>query len=104
MGLLREGEKLILQDPAKSDYFGKGTIYLTDSRFVFEAITGGMLSKKTEVKIDQPLGAIQSVSVPDGKTLMVQFAGSVEPTKIHTGAPEKWEAAIKSALAVGGKM
>ena len=104
MEFLREGEKLILQDPAKSDYFGKGTIYLTDSRFVFEAMTGGMLSKKSEVKIDQPLDTIQSVSIPDGKTLMIQFAGSVEPTKVHTGAAAKWEAAIKSALAVREKM
>lgn len=104
MGFLHEGEKLILQDPAKSDYFGKGTIYLTDSRVVFEAMTGGFLSKKAEVKIDQPLSAIQSVSVPDGKTLMIQFEGSVEPTKIHTHDPAKWEAAIKSALTVSGKM
>ena len=103
MAFLREGEKLILQDRAKSDYFGKGTMYLTDSRFVFEVMTGGILSKTPEMKIDQPLGAIQSVSAPDGKTLMIQFAGSVEPTKFHTGAASKWEAAIRSALAVGGK-
>jgi len=100
MEFLREGEQIILQDSAKSDYFGKGTLYLTNARIVFEAIVGGILSKSSEVKIDQGIPTITAVSAPGGKTLQIQFEGNVEPTMIHVGNAEKWEAAIKSSLAV----
>jgi len=99
MEFLREGEQIILQDSAKSDYFGKGTLYLTNARIVFEAIVGGILSKSSEIKIDQGIPTITTVSAPGGKMLQIQFQGNVEPTMIHVGNPEKWEAAIKSALA-----
>lgn len=100
MAFLLEGEKIILQDSAKSDFFGKGTLYLTNTRVVFEVFTGGLFSKSTEIKINQELSTIKSASVPAGKTLQIQFEGNVEPTKIYVSNPEKWEAAVKSALAV----
>ncbi len=99
MEFLHEGEQIILQDSAKSDFFGKGTLYLTNARIVFEAHVGGILSKSSEVKIDQGIPTIMAVSAPGGKTLQIQFGGNVEPTMLHVGNPEKWEAAIKSALA-----
>jgi hypothetical protein len=50
------------------------------------------------------LGTIKEVSAPGGKELKIQFEGSVEPTSIFVGNAAKWEAAIKSALTVTGKM
>ncbi len=47
MEFLHEGEQIILQDSAKSDFFGKGTLYLTNARIVFEAHVGGILSKSS---------------------------------------------------------
>jgi hypothetical protein len=99
---LQANEKIILKDDAKSDYFGKGILSMTSSRVVFEAITGGLLSKTTEVRIDKPLGTIKEVSAPGGKELRIQFEGSVEPTTLYVANAEKWAAAIKSALAVSG--
>jgi hypothetical protein len=96
-------EKIIMQDDAKSDFFGKGILYMTNKRILLDIKTGGFLSKTTEVKLDKALGTIIAVSAPGGKQLQIQFEGSVEPTNIHVANAEKWEAAIKSALAVGGK-
>ena len=97
-------EKIIMQDDAKSDFFGKGILYMTNKRILLDIKTGGLLSKTTEVKLDKALGTIKVVSAPGGKQLQMQFEGSVEPTNIHVANAEKWEAAIKSALAVSGKM
>jgi hypothetical protein len=97
-------EKIIMQDDAKSDFFGKGILYMTNKRILLDIKTGGLLSKTTEIKIDKALGTIKAVSAPGGKQLQMQFEGSVEPTNIHVANAEKWEAAIKSALAVSGKM
>ena len=99
MEYLQDGEQIILEDSAKSDFFGKGTLYLTNARIVFEASVGGILSKSSEVKIDQGIPTITEVSAPGGKTLQIQFEGNVEPTILHVSNPEKWEAAIKSSLA-----
>ncbi len=101
---LQENEKIIMQDGAKSTYFGKGTLYMTSDRIVLEVKTGGILSKTTEAKINKPLGTIKEVSAPGGKELKIQFEGSVEPTIIYVANAEKWEAAIKSALTFSGKM
>jgi hypothetical protein len=101
---LLPGETIVMQDDAKSDYFGKGTLIMTSGRILMEIKTGGLLSKTTEVKLDKALGTIKAVSAPGGKQLQMQFEGSVEPTNIHVSNAEKWEAAIKSALAVSGKM
>ena len=100
---LQPGEKIVMQDDAKSDYFGKGILYMTDRRIVLEVRTGGLFSKTTEVKLDKPLSTIRSASAPGGK-LQIQFEGSVEPTNFSVSNPEKWEAAIRSALAVTGKL
>jgi hypothetical protein len=97
-------EKIIMQDSASSDYFGKGTLYMTSKRIILDVKTGGLLSKTTEVKLDKPIGTIKAVSAPGGKQLQMQFEGSVEPTNIHVANAQKWEAAIKSALTVTGKM
>jgi hypothetical protein len=104
MGILQEGEKIILQDGAKSDFFGKGTLYLTNDRIVFEAMTGGPFSKTSEIKIDQPMSSINKVSAPAKKTLRIQFEGNVEPTELFVNDAEKWEAAVKSILIVTGKI
>jgi hypothetical protein len=101
---LQEGEKIIMQDAASSDYFGKGTLYMTNSRIILEVKTGGFFSKTTEIKLDKALGTIKAVSAPGGKQLQLQFEGSVEPTNIYVANAEKWEAAIKSALTVSGQM
>jgi hypothetical protein len=101
---LLQDEKIIMQDGASSDYFGKGTLYMTNKRIILEVKTGGFLSKTSEVKLDKVLGTIKAVSAPGGKQLQMQFEASVEPTNIHVANAEKWEAAIKSALAVSGKM
>jgi hypothetical protein len=93
-------EKIIMQDDAKSDFFGKGILYMTNKRILLDIKTGGFLSKTTEVKLDKALGTIKAVSAPGGKQLQMQFEGSVEPTNIYVANAEKWEAAIKSALAV----
>jgi hypothetical protein len=100
---LNPGETVVMQDDAKSDFFGKGTLIMTSARIIMEVKTGGLLSKTTEVKLDKALSTIKSVSAPGGKQLQVQFEGSVEPTNIYVSNAEKREAAIKSALAVGGK-
>ncbi len=103
MGFLHEGEKIILKDDAKSNFFGKGILVMTGDRIVFAVTTGGILSKKEyEVKINQPLSTVKQVSVPARKTLQIQFEGSVEPTALFLDNPEKWEAALKSALTVSG--
>jgi hypothetical protein len=101
---LLQDEKIIMQDDASSDYFGKGTIYMTSKRIILDVKTGGLLSKTTVVKLDKPIGTIKAVSAPGGKQLRMQFEGSVEPTDIHVANAQKWEAAIKSALTVTGKM
>ena len=101
---LNPGETVVMQDDAKSDFFGKGTLIMTSARILMEVKTGGFLSKTTEVKLDKALSTIKAVSAPGGKQLQVQFEGSVEPTNIYVSNAEKWEAAIKSALAVSGKM
>ena len=64
---LLQDEKIIMQDDAKSDYFGKGILYMTNKRIALEVKTGGFLSKTTEVKPDKPLGTIKEVSAPRWK-------------------------------------
>jgi hypothetical protein len=97
-------EKIIMQDDAKSDFFGKGILYMTNIRILLDIKTGGFLSKTTEIKLDKALGSIKEVSAPGGKQLRIQFEGSVEPTMFFVANAEKWEAAIKSALTVSGRM
>jgi len=97
-------EKIIMQDDAKSDFFGKGILYMTNIRILLDVKTGGFLSKTTEIKLDKALGSIKEVSAPGGKQLRIQFEGSVEPTMFFVANAEKWEAALKSALTVSGRM
>jgi hypothetical protein len=58
---LLPGEKIIMQDDAKSDFFGKGILYMTNTRILLDVKTGGFLSKTTEVKLDKALGTINAV-------------------------------------------
>lgn len=102
MGFLQEGERIILQDGAKSDFFGKGTLYLTNTRMVFEVMTGGFLSKTAEIKIDQSILAMKALSVTGRKGLQIHFEGNMEPTTLYVDNPEKWEASIRTILAVSG--
>ena len=73
MAFLQDGETIILEERAKSDFFGKGTLYLTNTRMVLEVMTGGFFSKKTEIKIDQPVRSMKEISTPRRKTLRVHF-------------------------------
>lgn len=102
MGFLQEGETIILQDSAKSDFFGKGTLYLTNSRMVFEVMTGSFLSKSTEIKIDQSIRSMKALSVSGRKSLQIHFEGNMEPTTLYVDNPGKWEASIRTILAVSG--
>jgi hypothetical protein len=102
MAFLQEGEKIILEEKAKSDFFGKGTLYLTNTRVVLEVMTGGFFSRTTEVKIDQPIRTMRMVATPGRKTLQIHFEGNMEPTTLYVENPAKWEAAIKTLLMVGG--
>ena len=61
---LLQDEKIIMQDDAKSDFFGKGILYMTNIRILLDIKTGGFLSKTTEVKLDKALGSIKTVSAP----------------------------------------
>ncbi len=101
---VQTGEQIVMQDDAKSDYFGKGKLFMTSSRIVLEVNTGGLFSKTTETKLDKAISTITAVSAPGGKQLRIQFSGSVEPTDIYVANAAKWEAAIKSALAVTGRL
>ena len=58
-------EKIIMQDDAKSDFFGKGILYMTNVRILLDVKTGGFLSKTTEIKLDKALGSIKEVSLPE---------------------------------------
>ncbi len=100
---LQEDEKIILKDDAKSDYFGKGTLYMTSKRIILDVKTGGLLSKTTEVKIDKLLGTIKEVTAAGGKELRIQFEGSVEPTTLYVANAEKWAAGMNSALTFSAK-
>ncbi len=102
MTFLQEGEKIILEEKAKSDFFGKGILYLTNTRVVLEVRTGGFFSRATEVKIDQPVRTMRMVATPGRKMLQIHFEGNMEPTTLYVENPGKWEAAIKTLLAVGG--
>lgn len=100
---LQEDEKIILKDDARSDYFGKGTLYMTSKRIILDVKTGGLLSKTTEVKIDKLLGTIKEVTASGGKELRIQFEGSVEPTTLYVANAEKWAAGMNSALTFSAK-
>lgn len=102
MGFLQEGEKIILEEKAKSDFFGKGSLYLTNTRMVLEVITGGFFSRKTEIKIDQLIRSMKEISAPGRKTLQIHFEGNMEPTTLYVDNPEKWVAAIKTVLTISG--
>lgn len=99
---LQEDEQVLVQDSAKSEFFGKGTLYLTTRRMVFEVASGGLLSRSSETKIDQPVGAIRSFGATGRKYLMVHFEGNMEPTTLLVDNPEKWETAIRTVMVMGG--
>ena len=102
MELLQEDEQIIAQDSAKSDFFGKGTLTLTTRRLVFEVATGGLLSRSSETKIDQPIGTIQSYGATGRRSLVVHFEGNMEPTSLLVDNPEKWETAIRTVMIMSG--
>jgi hypothetical protein len=101
MAFLQEGETIILEERVKSDFFGKGTLYLTNTRIMLEVNSGGLLFKKPEIKIDQPVRSIKEIS-SGRKTLQVHFTGNMEPTTLYLDNPEKWAAAIKTVLTMSG--
>ncbi|HIH04472.1 MAG TPA: hypothetical protein HA263_11725 [Methanoregulaceae archaeon] len=102
MESLQEDEQIIVQDTGKSDFFGKGTLYLTTRRLVFEVGEGGLLSRSTETRIDQPVESISSFSAAGRRILVVHFEGNMEPSTLHIDNPEKWETAIRSVMVMSG--
>jgi len=103
MESLREDEQVIVQDSAKSDFFGKGTLYLTTRRLVFEVASGGLLSRSSETRIDQPIGSIGSFGAAGRKSLEVHFEGNMEPSTLRVDNPEKWETAIRAVKVMSGE-
>ena len=98
-----EDEQVLVQDSAKSDFFGKGTLTLTTRRLVFEVASGGLLSRSSETKFDQPMGSIGSFGAAGRRSLVVHFEGNMEPTTLHVDNPEKWETAIRTVKVMSGE-
>ena len=103
MESLQEDEQVLVQDSAKSDFFGKGTLYLTTRRLVLEVASGGLLSRAVETKIDQPMGSIGAFGATGRKSLSVHFEGNMEPTSLLVDNPEKWETAIRTVKIMSGE-
>ncbi|MDH5754711.1 MAG: GRAM domain-containing protein [Candidatus Bathyarchaeota archaeon] len=103
MVLLKPGEKLLLQDRASLEGHGKGTVYLTNTRLIFEVSTG-LISKKTQIALVLGFGTIEDVRVEGliGKKLAVQGSdertGVIDKYKFSVPNPSAWEVAIKSAV------
>ena len=103
MVMLKPGEKLLLQDRASMEARGSGTVYLTNTRVVFE-VTTGLISKKTEIALILPLGTIEDVRVEGliGKKLVIQGSdertGTIDKYKFSVPNPSAWEVAVKSAV------
>ena len=103
MVLLKPGEKLLLQDRAAMEGYGKGTLFLTNNRVIFEATTG-LISKKTEIVLILGLGAIEDVKVEGliSKKLVIEGSdertGRIDRYKFSVPNPSAWEVSIKSAI------
>lgn len=101
--MLKPGEKVLLEDRAKSEDYGSGTMTLTSGRVVFERTTG-LISKKTEICLILSLGSIEDVSVEGiiGKKLAIQGSdeqtGRISKWKFSVPNPASWEMAVKSAV------
>jgi len=103
MESMLEGEQVIVEDSAKSEFFGKGTLSLTTHRLVFEAATGGLLSRSSETRIDQPISTVRSYGASGRKSLVVHFEGNMEPTTLLVDNPERWETAIRAVKVMSGE-
>jgi hypothetical protein len=103
MVILKPGEKLLLEEKANSENYGKGTLTLTSGRLIFEKITG-IISKKTDVCLICPLNTIEDVRVEGliGKKLAVQGSdertGRISKWKFAVPNPSGWEMSVKSAI------
>jgi len=83
--ILRKGEVLILKEEKISAGFEltsgekiskqKGDLFLTNQRIVFEAVGGGLFSKKRITIIDCPLESVANVSIEGflSKKLVLQL-------------------------------
>jgi hypothetical protein len=106
MVILKPGEKLLLEERAKSENYGKGTLTLTNGRLVFERTTG-LISKKTEICLICPLSTVEDVRVEGliGKKLAVQGSdertGRINKWKFSVPNPSGWEMSVKSAIQSG---
>jgi len=105
MVFLMEGERILLQDAADSE-FGKGTLILTNKRLLFER-QKGFLSKKSEVLVDLQSSAFLGVQVDSfGQLLMEAEVVHLSPVilkEYSTGRitfkvenPEKWVTEFES--------
>jgi hypothetical protein len=89
--ILRKGEELLLKEEKISAEFEtttgkkiakqKGDLFLTNQRLVFEAVGGGLFSKKRTTAIDCELDEIRNVSIEGflGKKLVLELPVIVNP-------------------------
>lgn len=89
--ILRKGEELVLKEEKTSVEIEtstgekiskqKGDLFLTNQRLVFEAVGGGLLSKKRVTVIDCGLNEIRNVTIEGflGKKLVLELPVRVNP-------------------------
>ncbi|WP_455279611.1 GRAM domain-containing protein [[Eubacterium] cellulosolvens] len=103
MVIFKQGEKLLLQDSAHAEGGRKGTLYLTNTRIIFETTTG-MISKKTEIALILPLSTVEDVKVEGliGKKLAIQRSderrGVIDKYKFSVSNVQGWETSIRRAV------
>jgi len=87
---LEEGESMVLQDSAKEDNLGKGTLYLTTKRIVFE--------RKKGLPVDIPVNYVSAVSA-ETKRLVVEGRESETATltvlSFDVKEAQKWASSVK---------
>ncbi len=106
MVILKGGERLLLQDSASLEGGGRGTLYLTNARIVFETTTG-LISKKTDVALIMPLNTVENVGIEGliGKKLVLQGSdertGAISKYRFGVPNPQGWATSVKSAVQGG---
>jgi len=93
--LVMPGEEIVAtQDGAKLEGVGKGVLYLTNRRLMFEKVSG-LISKKYQVAMEINLVDLTHVGVRGGK-LIVEAGGARHIVEVKN--PESWERAVENAM------
>ena len=114
--ILRKGEVMILKEEKVSAQFElpsgeklakqKGDLFLTNQRIIFEAVGGGLLSKKRVTVIDCPLESIINASIEGliGKKLVLQLPVKVSSeAQILLSTPAAFKGEVECRVAFGVK-